>query len=45
MERDPVSEMLCFLEYQTMAKVQKPSNSEYLGLIKGVVILMQSRRY
>jgi hypothetical protein len=43
MERDPASEMLCFLEYQAIAKVKKPSNLEYLDLVKGVVILMQSR--
>jgi hypothetical protein len=33
METDPVSEMLCslvFLEYGTMDKVQKPSNSNML---------------
>jgi hypothetical protein len=29
METDAVSEMLCSLEYQTMEKVQKPSNSVY----------------
>jgi hypothetical protein len=27
-ETDPVSEALCFVEYRTMDKVQKPSNSE-----------------
>jgi hypothetical protein len=28
-ETDPVSETSCSLEYQTMEKVQKPSNSVY----------------
>jgi hypothetical protein len=28
MQTDPVSEMLCFLEYRIMGKVQKPIDSE-----------------
>jgi hypothetical protein len=28
METDPVSEKLCFLEYQRIDKVQKPINPE-----------------
>jgi hypothetical protein len=28
-ETDPFSETLCFLEYQTMDKAQKPSNAYY----------------
>jgi hypothetical protein len=28
METDPVSETLCYLDYQTMDKIQKPSNPE-----------------
>jgi hypothetical protein len=31
-ETDPVSEMLCSLQYWTMVKVQKPSNHDKRGL-------------
>jgi hypothetical protein len=30
-ERDPVSETSCSLEYQTMERVQNPSNSVFYG--------------
>jgi hypothetical protein len=33
LETDPVSETSCSLEYQTMEKVQKPSNSEWWLLL------------
>jgi hypothetical protein len=37
-ETDPVSEMLCSLEYRAMDKVQKPNNSRRYGyLIRGTI--------